>query len=98
MADMSGRAHFHDSSGPKERRLRLIHADHDRRVFNPGSPFNVPAGSQANLDELMEHYRRQSHEAQERRERKAQAIYEGRESERSRFKDGTKVIPGSATY
>ena len=46
----------------------------------------------------MEHYRRQSVQAQEKRERKAQAIYEGKESEYSRFKDGTKVLPGSATY
>ena len=58
----------------------------------------MPAGSQANLDELMAHYKRQNHEMQEKRERKAQAIYEGRESEEGRFVDGKKVVPGSATY
>ena len=42
----------------------------------------------------MAFYKRQQREAQEKRERKAQAIYEGRESELSRFKDGTEPIPG----
>ena len=41
-------------------------------------------------------------EAQEKRERKAQAIYEGRESELCRWGDETKIvpskIPGSSTY
>lgn len=74
------------------------------RIFNTGSPYNVPAGSQANLDELMAHYKKESIEAQEKRERKARAIYEGRESKDSRFPDGGKVvgkdgaIPGSSTY
>ena len=65
-----------------------------RAIFNPGSPFNVPAGSQANLDELIAHYRKQSTEMQEKRERRAQAIYEGRESEYGRFREGTATSPG----
>ena len=44
----------------------------------------------------MAFYKRQSREAQEKRERKAQAIYEGRESEYGRLSDGRTVIPSSA--
>ena len=72
------------------------------RIFNTGSPYNVPAGSQANLDELIAHYKKENAEAQEKRERKARAIYEGRESEESRFPDPSKVkgtvVPGGSTY
>ena len=52
----------------------------------------------------MAYYKKQSIEAQEKRERKAKAIYEGRESEDSRFPDGAdvvgrgKALPGSSTY
>ena len=66
-------------------------------MFHAGSPFNVPAGSQANLDELMAFYKRERDEAQAERERKAQAIYEGRESELSRFKPGTEGLPRSTS-
>ena len=72
--------------------LRRDNAYSDR-VFQTGSPHNIPAGSQANLDELMEFYRKQNREAQEKRERKAKAIYEGRESELSRWPDESKVKP-----
>ncbi|KAL8823228.1 MAG: hypothetical protein Q9191_006052 [Dirinaria sp. TL-2023a] len=71
-------------------------------IFSTGSPYNVPAGHQANLDELIEHYRKRNVEAQEKRERKAQAIYEGRENELSRWADESQIkpseIPGSSTY
>lgn len=72
------------------------------RLFSSGSPYNVPAGSQANLDELMAHYRKEANEAQAKREQKASAIYEGRESEQSRFPDPgnvkPEVVPGGSTY
>ncbi|KAL9129763.1 MAG: hypothetical protein Q9217_001875 [Psora testacea] len=34
------------------------------RVFNTGSVRNIPAGSQANLDELRAHYQRKNDEAE----------------------------------
>ena len=40
---------------------------HPRRIFNSGSPYNVPAGSSANLDELKAHYQRKEAEAEEKR-------------------------------
>ena len=40
------------------------------RVFNTGSPFNVVAGSQANLDELIAHYEKKNAEADEKQMRK----------------------------
>ena len=30
------------------------------RIFNTGSPYNVPAGHGANLDELINHYRKKN--------------------------------------
>ncbi|MCJ1337583.1 hypothetical protein MMC09_002865 [Bachmanniomyces sp. S44760] len=39
-------------------------------VFNTGSPFNVVAGSQANLDELIAHYEKKNAEADEKQMRK----------------------------
>ena len=41
------------------------------RLINSGSPFNVPAGHQPNLDHVTEHYR-QAYAAEE--ERKAKAL------------------------
>lgn len=67
------------------------------RIFNTGSPYNVPAGSQANLDELMAYYQKEAISAQEKRERKARAIYEGRESEESRFPHAEDKLPGPAS-
>ena len=34
------------------------------RVFNTGSPRNIPAGSQANLDDLKAFYQRKNEEAE----------------------------------
>jgi len=39
------------------------------RVFNTGSPFNVPAGSRVNLDKVIEHYKKQNAEVDVERER-----------------------------
>lgn len=54
------------------------------------------------MDELKDYYRKYNREAQEKRERKAKAIYEGREGEFSRWADESKikptVVPGSNTY
>ena len=44
-------------------------------MFNVGSPYNVPAGSQVNLDKVIEKYRR---EAFEDNERKLQQQIEGK--------------------
>lgn len=46
------------------------------RIFNTGSPYNVPAGHSANLDELIAHYERQNvlvNEAREARRRAAES-------------------------
>lgn len=40
------------------------------RVFNSGSPFNVPAGHGANLSAIQEHYRKKHKESDEVLERK----------------------------
>ncbi|MCJ1426963.1 hypothetical protein MMC29_004866 [Sticta canariensis] len=42
-------------------------------IFNTGSPFNVPAGHSANLDELIAHYKRQNALVDEAREAKRRA-------------------------
>lgn len=41
----------------------------DDRLLNSGSPWNVPAGHYANLDQVTEHYR-QAHLADEERKAK----------------------------
>ncbi|KAL8795542.1 MAG: hypothetical protein Q9195_001963 [Heterodermia aff. obscurata] len=78
-------------------RTHIVELRAPEAAFHAGSPFNVPAGSQANLDELMAFYRRERDEAQAKRERKAQAIYERRESELSRFPDGAGPTGRKAT-
>lgn len=37
------------------------------RTFNTGSPWNVPAGHYANIDRLVEHYRKECFEDNERK-------------------------------
>jgi hypothetical protein len=37
------------------------------RVFHAGSPFNVPAGHHTNLDKVVEHYRQQHLDEEERK-------------------------------
>ena len=37
------------------------------RIFNTGSPYNVPAGSTVNLDELKAHYQQKNLEAEKKR-------------------------------
>lgn len=44
----------------------LIYLDRPR-IFNSGSPYNIPAGSSANLEELKAHYQRKGLEAEEGR-------------------------------
>ncbi|KAF2806662.1 uncharacterized protein BDZ99DRAFT_500758 [Mytilinidion resinicola] len=44
------------------------------RIFNVGSPYNVPAGSSVNLDKLIAKYEKESYEAQEA---KLQALKDG---------------------
>jgi hypothetical protein len=39
------------------------------RVFNVGSPYNVPAGSRINLDKVIEHYNKLNAEVDVERER-----------------------------
>jgi hypothetical protein len=44
------------------------------RIFNTGSPYNVPAGQGgANLDKLVAHYKKEDTDAEERRAKKAAA-------------------------
>lgn len=38
-----------------------------RRVFNVGSPHNVPAGHYANMDKLIAHYRDKAYADEERK-------------------------------
>ena len=49
------------------------------RIFNTGSPRNIVAGSQANLDQLYEYYEREREEAQQQR---VERMKRRRESER----------------
>jgi len=102
-----GASRRNKGSGLKLKRIwnlicRASPLTHHPSIFSTGSPYNVPAGSQANLDELMAHYKQEANAAQAKRERKARAIYEGRESEESRFPDlgrvKPEVIPGGSTY
>jgi hypothetical protein len=46
------------------------------RVFHAGSPFNVPAGHNANLDKVVEHYRQQHLDEEERKATKAQSKWD----------------------
>ena len=47
--------------------IALLIAVAARRIFNTGSPRNIVAGSQANLDELRAHYQRELEAATMRR-------------------------------
>ena len=38
-----------------------------QRMFNTGSPWNVPAGQTANLDELIAKYQKEAYEANEKK-------------------------------
>jgi len=42
-------------------------------MFQHGSPYNVPAGSGVNLDKVMEHYRKQHLDEEERKAKKLAA-------------------------
>ena len=42
------------------------------RVFNTGSPYNVPAGHSANLEEVIAHYTKLNKERQEAQLRKVE--------------------------
>ncbi|MCJ1267427.1 hypothetical protein MMC22_007312 [Lobaria immixta] len=50
-------------------------------IFNTGSPYNVPAGHSANLDELIAHYHRQNAEANKAREARTRAAENGRKEQ-----------------
>lgn len=43
------------------------------RIFNTGSPFNVPAGSQVNLDKVIAHYKKQNAAVDAAREARTKA-------------------------
>jgi len=43
------------------------------RVFNTGSPFNIPAGHSANLDHLRAHYEKENRQGEEQRMARVQA-------------------------
>jgi hypothetical protein len=43
---------------------------HTNRLLYSGSPWNVPAGHQANLDHVTEHYRKQAAAEEERKAKK----------------------------
>lgn len=45
------------------------------RIMNVGSPYNVPAGSQVSMDKVIEKYKR---EAYEDNERKLEALRSGK--------------------
>lgn len=47
-----------------------------KRVFHAGSPFNVPAGHNANLDKVVEHYRQQHLDEEERKATKARSKWD----------------------
>jgi len=44
------------------------------RVFNTGSPYNVPAGHSANLEDLIAHYKQKNVRAEEARVAKLKAM------------------------
>ena len=46
------------------------------RVFHAGSPFNVPAGHNANLDKVVEHYRQQHLDEEERKATQARSKWD----------------------
>lgn len=45
----------------------------DSRVFNTGSPFNVPAGHTVNLDKVIAHYHKENKNSNKAREARAKA-------------------------
>ena len=54
------------------------------RVFNTGSPYNIPAGHSADLGALRAHYARKNVEAEEKRMVRLQEMAEERENEKQR--------------
>lgn len=54
------------------------------RVFDTGSPYNVPAGHSADLSALKTHYQRKSTEAEEKRMAQMAAMERDRETEAQR--------------
>lgn len=46
------------------------------RVFHAGSPFNVPAGHNTNLDKVVEHYKQKHYDEEERKATKARSKWD----------------------
>lgn len=44
---------------------------HNYRVFNVGSPINIPAGHNANLEAITAHYNKMHKETEERQQKRA---------------------------
>lgn len=51
----------------------------DSRIFNTGSPFNVPAGHTVNLDKVIAHYHKENENANKAREAKTKAAESAQE-------------------
>lgn len=47
---------------PRSRNIKSANENGIYRVFNTGSPYNVPAGHGANLDGLIAHYKKKNAE------------------------------------
>lgn len=62
------------------------------RIFNTGSPYNVPAGHTANLDELIAHYKKINADVNMAREARSKA------AERGDKEPEAKDIVRSGTY
>lgn len=59
--------------------MRRRHADQTltmNRVFHAGSPFNVPAGHNTNLDKVVEHYKQKHYDEEERKATKARSKWD----------------------
>lgn len=52
--------------------LRILLISYSR-IFNTGSPFNVPAGHTVNLDKVIAHYHQENENANKAREARTKA-------------------------
>lgn len=51
----------------------------ESRIFNTGSPFNVPAGHTVNLDKVIAHYHKENENANKTREARSKTAESAQE-------------------
>lgn len=51
----------------------------ESRIFNTGSPFNVPAGHTVNLDKVIAHYHKENENANKAREARSKTAESAQE-------------------